>query len=72
MLERVWGEGNPLTLLVGMQTGTDIIENSVENPLKPGIELLYNSAIPLLGTVPVSFRELTPAFMFLAEFQRAD
>ena len=31
-LERVWRKGNPLTLLVGMQTGTATTENSVEVP----------------------------------------
>ena len=36
MLERVWRKGNPLTLLVGMQTGTTTVENSVEIPLKTG------------------------------------
>ena len=36
MLERVWRKGNPLTLLVGMQTGTASMENSVEIPLKTG------------------------------------
>ena len=31
MLERVWGKGgNPPTLLVGMQTGTATMENSME------------------------------------------
>ena len=30
MLERVWRKGNPLTMLVGMQTAT--VENSVEIP----------------------------------------
>ena len=30
MLERVWKKGNPLTLLVGMQTSTVAMENSVE------------------------------------------
>ena len=34
MLERVWRKGNPLTLLVGMQTSTATLENSVEIPLK--------------------------------------
>ena len=29
-LERVWRKGNPLTLLVGMQTSTAAMENSVE------------------------------------------
>ena len=49
MLERVWRKGNPLTLLVGMQTTTATMENSVEIPLKLEIELLYDPAIPLLG-----------------------
>ena len=30
MLERVWREGNPLTLLAGMQIGTATMENSME------------------------------------------
>ena len=30
MLERVWRKGNPLTLLVGMQTSTATMENSVK------------------------------------------
>ena len=32
MLERVWRKGNPLTLLVGMQTSTATMKNSVEIP----------------------------------------
>ena len=32
MLERVWRKGNPPTLLVGMQTSTATMENSVEIP----------------------------------------
>ena len=31
-LERVWRKGNPFTLLVGMQTNTATMENSVEIP----------------------------------------
>ena len=49
MLERVWRKGNPLTLLLGMQTSTAAMENSVEIPLKMEIELPYYPAIPLLG-----------------------
>ena len=49
MLEKVWRKGNPLTLLVGVQTGTATMENSVEILLKNGIELPYDPAIPLLG-----------------------
>ena len=32
MLERVWRKGNPLTLLVGLQTSTATMVNSVEIP----------------------------------------
>ena len=32
MLEKVQSKGNPLTLLVGMQTSTATMENSVEIP----------------------------------------
>ena len=50
MLERVWRKGNLLALLVGMQTNTATMENSVEIPLKKlETELPYNPAIPLLG-----------------------
>ena len=34
MLERVWGKGNPPTLLVGMWIDTAIMENSMEVPQK--------------------------------------
>ena len=43
MLERVWRKGNPLTLLVGMQTSTAIMENSVEISLKTGKVRSYRS-----------------------------
>ena len=50
MLERVWRKGNPLTLMVGIQTSTAAMENSVEISLKKlEIELPYDPAIPLLG-----------------------
>ena len=45
----MWRKGNPLTLLVGMQTSTATMENTVEIPLKTEIELSYDPAIPLLG-----------------------
>ena len=32
MLERVWRKGNPLTLLVGMQTSIATMEKGVEIP----------------------------------------
>ena len=49
MLERVWRKGNPLTLLVGMQTSTATMENSLGFLKKLEIELPYGPAIPLLG-----------------------
>ena len=49
MLERMWRKGNPLTLLVGMQTSTATMENSVEIKKKLEIELPYDPAIPMLG-----------------------
>ena len=47
-MERVWRKGNPLTLLVGMQTRSATVENSGDS-LKNEIELPYDPAIPLLG-----------------------
>ena len=32
MLARMWGKGNPPTLLVGMQAGATTLENSMEVP----------------------------------------
>ena len=34
MMARMWRNGNPLALLVGMQTGVATLENSVEVPQK--------------------------------------
>ena len=49
MLERVWRKGNPLTLLVGMQTSTTTMESSWRFLKKLEIELPYYPAMPLLG-----------------------
>ena len=49
MLERVWRKGNSLTLLVGMQTSTATMENSVGFLKKLEIKLPYDPAIPLVG-----------------------
>ena len=50
MLERMWRIGNPLTLLVGMETSTATRENSVWRFLKKlKIELPYDPATSLLG-----------------------
>ena len=47
MLERVWRKGNPLTLLVGMQTGT--VENSVEIPKKTENRTAIQPSNPTAG-----------------------
>ena len=68
MLERVWRKGNPPTLLVGMQTSTATMENSVEIPKKLEIELPYDLAIPLLGihTKEARIKRDTRTPMFIA------
>ena len=45
-------EGEPLTLLVGMQVGTTTLENSGRSLKKLKIELPYDSQIALLGIYP--------------------
>ena len=49
MLERVWRKGKSLTLLVGMQTSTAIMENSVKIPLKSGNRTVLWSSNPTTG-----------------------
>ena len=49
MLERVWRKGNPLTLLVGMQTSTATMENSVEIPEKMGNRTVIRPSNPTVG-----------------------
>ena len=69
MLERVWRKGNPLTLLVGMQTGTAIMENSVEIPLKTGNKTAIWSSNPTPGQYTPrkpDLKETTCTLMFIA------
>ena len=49
MLERMWRNGNPLALLVGMQTGAATLENSMEVPQKIKTRITDDTAIALLG-----------------------
>ena len=49
MLARKWRKENPHTLLVGMQIGAAIVENSMKVSQKVKIELLCDPAISLLG-----------------------
>ena len=52
MLERVWRKGNPLTLLVGIQTSTATMENSREIPLKIRNKTTIQPNNPILGIYP--------------------
>ena len=45
----MWRIGKSLKLLVGMQTDTATMESDMEIPIKLGIKLPYDTAIPLLG-----------------------
>ena len=49
MLERVWRKGNPLTLLVGMQTSIATMENSVEIPYKTRNRTAIRPSNPTAG-----------------------
>ena len=74
MLERVWRKGNPLTLLVGMQTATAAMEGGsgwgihVWRFLKKlELELPYDPTIPFLGILTEETRSerdtCTPVFI---------
>ena len=52
MLVRMWRKGNPLVLLVGMQTGAPLWKTVWRFFKKLKMELPYNSAIVLLGIYP--------------------
>ena len=49
LLERVWRKENSLTLLVGMQTSTASMENSVESPQKTGKRTAIQLSNPTAG-----------------------
>ena len=49
MLGRAWRKGNSLTLLVGMQTSTATMENSVEIPLKTENRTAIQTSNPTAG-----------------------
>ena len=49
VLVRMRRKGNASALLVGMQTGAAIVENSMEFPQKLKMELPFDPAVPLLG-----------------------
>ena len=52
MLARMWRNGNPLALLMGMQTGAATLENNVEVPQKIKNRSTQDPAIALLRIYP--------------------
>ena len=52
MLERMWRNGNPLALLVGMQIGAAALETVCRFLKNLKIDLPYDPAIALLGIYP--------------------
>ena len=48
----MWRKGNPLTLLVGMQTGAAALENNMEASQKVKNRATYDPAIVVLGIYP--------------------
>ena len=66
---KLWRKGNPSALLVGMQTGAATVENTMEFPQIPKMELPFDPAIPLLGLypknpeTPVQKNPCTPIFL---------
>ena len=70
MLERVWRKGNPLALLVGMQTSTATMENSLEIPYKTGnrtallLLLSHFSRVQLCVTPQMAAHQAPPSLGF--------
>lgn len=52
MLMRMSGKGTLNRLLVGIQTSTTVMKNSMEMHQSMQINALYDPAIPLLGICP--------------------
>ena len=69
MLVRMQRKGNPLSLLMGMQTGTTLCKTILNFLKKLKIELPYDPAIALLGIYPKNTKILiqkdtyTPMFI---------
>ena len=51
MLERVWRKGNPLTMLVGMQTSTATVENQCGDSLKTENRTAVQPSNPTAGLI---------------------
>ena len=51
VLARLWGKGDPSTLLVGMQTGTAIVKNSMEFPQKTKTRTAFGPSSSTAGII---------------------
>ena len=58
VLVRMWGEGNPCALLVGMETGVATVGSSLVIPQKIKNRTTIG-AVPLLGIFPKKMKTLT-------------
>ena len=56
----MWGKGNPSTPLVGIQTGADTVENSMEFPQKTKNGAFFDLEILLLGLYPKNLETPSP------------
>ena len=52
MLAGMWKNGDPFALLMGMQTGADTVESSMEIPQKINDGPAFDPVMPLLGICP--------------------
>ena len=66
MLERMWRKWNPSALLVGMQTGATIMENSMEFPQKTKNGTAFRPCKYILRTLKHQFKR-TYALQFSQE-----
>ena len=62
MLERVWRKRNPLTLLVGVQTSTAAMENSVEISFSFHLKFLFRNGVIIL-VFPFTFSAIIYDFL---------
>ena len=56
MLESIWRKGNPLALLVGIQTGIASLENCVEGPQRVNNRATLQPSNCTVGDLPQRYR----------------
>ena len=59
MLGRMWRKGNPWAQAVGLPIGAPTMQNSMGDPQKLKIQLLYDPVVPLIGTFPKEMKKLS-------------